>query len=58
MKDNTKNVLFLCGYPKSGTTLMLSLLDDHLELNTFPEELKTFSGVLKQKGLERKKSLY
>ena len=30
--------LFLCGYPRSGTTLLLSLLDAHPNLCVFPEE--------------------
>lgn len=49
-----RNFCFICGYPKSGTTLLLSLLDNHPELNTFPEELKFFRGVLKQHGLQNK----
>ena len=53
-KMKEESTVFLCGYPKSGTTLLLSLLDNHLQLNTFPEELKTFSGVLKEKGLKNK----
>lgn len=38
--------IFLCGYPKSGTTLLLSLLDSHKELLVFPEELKFFQKIL------------
>ncbi len=38
--------IILCGYPKSGTTLLLSLLDSHKELLTFPEELEFFQKIL------------
>lgn len=31
--------LFVCGHPKSGTTLLVSLLDSHPELLVFPEEV-------------------
>jgi len=44
MLENT-NPIFICGYPKSGTTLLLSLLDSHPELLVFPEELKFFKKV-------------
>ncbi|RME59320.1 sulfotransferase [Candidatus Parcubacteria bacterium] len=37
--------LFICGYPKSGTTLLLSLLDDHPELLVFPEETNFFRRI-------------
>lgn len=30
--------VFICGYPKSGTTLLASLLDGHSDLMVFPEE--------------------
>lgn len=30
--------ILICGYPKSGTTLLTSLLDGHPELVVFPEE--------------------
>ncbi len=43
--QNTPPV-FLCGYPKSGTTLLLALLDNHPELLVFPEESKFFSKVM------------
>lgn len=32
--------LFLCGFPRSGTTYLLSLLDDHPQLLVFPEETR------------------
>ncbi len=34
--------VLLCGYPKSGTTLLVSLLDGHPDLLVFPEELNVF----------------
>jgi hypothetical protein len=34
--------VFLTGFPKSGTTLLLSLLDGHPELCVFPKETKFF----------------
>lgn len=36
---------WVLGYPKSGTTLLLSLLDGHAKLSVFPEELRYFSNV-------------
>jgi len=30
--------IFICGHPKSGTTLLATLLDDHSQLTVFPEE--------------------
>lgn len=38
--------VFICGYPKSGTTLLLALLDRHPQLLVFPEESKYFKLVL------------
>lgn len=37
--------VFICGYPKSGTTLMVSLLDGHRDLLVIPEETKFFTMV-------------
>lgn len=36
---------WILGFPKSGTTLLLSLLDGHSALSVFPEELRFFSNV-------------
>lgn len=36
---------FICGYPKSGTTLLLSLLDGHPELLVLPEESYFFNYI-------------
>jgi hypothetical protein len=38
--------VFICGYPKSGTTLLLALLDHHPELLVFPEETRFFKQIL------------
>lgn len=38
--------LFIGGYPKSGTTLLLSLLDGHPEVVVFPEETRFFGLLL------------
>jgi hypothetical protein len=35
----------LCGHPKSGTSLLLSLLDGHPELVALPEETKYFRAI-------------
>jgi hypothetical protein len=37
--------LFVCGYPKSGTTLLTLLLDGHKEILLYPEEIKYFATV-------------
>ncbi len=34
--------MFVCGFPKSGTTLLTSLLDGHPELLVFPVEARLF----------------
>lgn len=37
--------LLVCGHPKSGTSLLLSLLDGHPEILAFPEETKYFRAI-------------
>ena len=37
--------LLLCGHPKSGTSLVLALLDGHPDLVVLPEETKYFSAI-------------
>lgn len=37
--------LLLCGHPKSGTSLVLGLLDGHPDLVTLPEETKYFRAI-------------
>jgi len=51
--------LFICGYPKSGTTLLLSLLDYHSELLVFPEETRFWIYILPmiRSGMSRNKIL-
>lgn len=41
--------IFISGYHKSGTTLLLSILDGHPELVVIPEELNFFKSVLFKK---------
>ncbi|MBU0596336.1 sulfotransferase [Candidatus Bipolaricaulota bacterium] len=42
--------VLICGYPKSGTTLLLALLDRHPELLVFPEEGRFFKRELRTVG--------
>ena len=37
--------LLVCGHPKSGTSLVLSLLDGHPEIVAIPEETKYFRSI-------------
>ena len=37
--------LLICGHPKSGTSLLLSLLDGHPDVLAFPEETKYFRAI-------------
>ncbi|RCK73017.1 MAG: Protein-tyrosine sulfotransferase 1 [Anaerolineae bacterium] len=39
------SAVFICGHPKSGTTLLLSLLDSHPQLLVYPVESVFFRGV-------------
>ncbi len=52
--------VFVCGHPKSGTSLVRSLLDSHPELVVYPEETLFFRRYLPKaqgQSLERKLSL-
>lgn len=52
--------IFICGHPKSGTTLLVSLLDSHPELVVYPAETVFFRGLLprlRNLGFEEKLSL-
>lgn len=41
--------VFISGFNKSGTTLLLSLLDNHPQLIVIPEELQFFKNILFQR---------
>jgi len=45
-KDFKDRPVVIMGYPKSGTTLLLSLLDYHPQLVVFPFELKYFQRII------------
>lgn len=52
--------VFICGHPKSGTTLLMSLLDSHPQLVVYPAETVFFRGLmprLRNLGFEEKLSL-
>lgn len=53
-KMDQLNPLFICGYAKSGTSLMLSLLDSHPELLVYPDELKIFQRIMPLESIEEK----
>ncbi len=38
--------VFICGHPKSGTTLLMALLDSHPQLVVYPAETVFFRGLL------------
>lgn len=38
--------LFICGHPKSGTTLVRAILDSHPQLLVYPDETFFFRGLL------------
>jgi hypothetical protein len=49
------NATFICGHPKSGTSLVRGMLDSHPQLIVFPEETKFFRHVLPEaagRGME------
>lgn len=52
--------IFLCGHPKSGTTLLMSLFDSHPQLIVYPNETFFFRGFvpdIRNRNLEEKISL-
>lgn len=44
METNIENATFICGHRKSGTTLLLCLLDNHPELLVYPADSAFFYG--------------
>jgi hypothetical protein len=59
MDENLRNrPVFICGHPKSGTSLVRSLLDSHPQLVVYPEEAVFFRRYLpKAEGLALEKKL-
>jgi hypothetical protein len=61
MDNNLRNrPVFVCGHPKSGTSLVRSLLDSHPQLVVYPEETMFFRRYLPKAqglGLEEKLAL-
>jgi hypothetical protein len=59
VKDNLRDhPVFICGHPKSGTSLVRSLLDSHPELVVYPEETMFFRRYLpKAQGLSLEQKL-
>lgn len=52
--------IFICGHPKSGTTLLVSLLDSHPQMLVYPNETFFFRGFvpeLRSRDLQEKVSL-
>ena len=50
--------VFIGGHPKSGTSLLRSLVDSHPQLVVYPEETMFFRGFLpKAKGLSLEQKL-
>jgi hypothetical protein len=52
--------IFICGHPKSGTSLLVSLLDSHPQLLVYPNETFFFRGLvpeIRNRDLDEKISL-
>lgn len=52
--------IFICGHPKSGTTLLVSLLDSHPQILVYPNETFFFRGFvpeIENRDLDEKVSL-
>jgi len=50
-KEITENCVFICGYMKSGTTLLLELLDGHQELVVMPGDSRMIAWIKKQSNM-------
>jgi hypothetical protein len=57
MRPPVGDPLFLTGFPKSGTTLLLSLLDGHPDLNVFPKETLFFPYALADLESDRERGV-
>lgn len=57
-KTSKPSVSVLTGHPKSGTTLLLALLDSHPELLVFPEEAWYFAKAYARNKTIRKQRLF
>lgn len=57
MKFDHPRPLFITGFPKSGTTLLLSLLDGHADLCVFPKETKFFEFVWRRIREDRSRAV-
>jgi len=58
MKDFINSPVFICGHPKSGTSLLTALLDGHPAVVAYPEETLFFRRFLpKAQGKSRKEKL-
>jgi hypothetical protein len=52
-----ENCVFICGYMKSGTTLLLELLDGHQELIVMPGDSRMITWIKKQSNMSWMESL-
>lgn len=52
-KSNELTPIFIGGHPKSGSTLLLALLDWHPEVVVFPEELKFYARFYPRSANEK-----
>lgn len=50
MNELRDRPIFICGHPKSGTTLLISLLDSHPQLVVYPEETYFFRYLIPDIG--------
>jgi hypothetical protein len=56
--DVRDHPVFICGHPKSGTTLLRALLDSHPQLVVYPDETFYFRGFLPEiRGLSFEEKL-